>query len=489
MDTSIKEIFSFIKENNKVELENKLNILPIENLKKQISFIFFNSSFKLCLKTNNLALIPIIVKRWKKIYVNIIAEVISFVDDIVLLFLIKNENVEYEPSDDSPVLSKIIELNDDFYPLIIKYDVAFNKTYFKELPEKLNYGDFKFELLTTKASNKFFTHMINLYLDDINTIYDAWKETDPDNKTSFFTKLFLYNIDIDIIRKIQIIEEKDYFEIMMETIFLSETEEVLDCVIRINKFFGIQETKLYENIKNEANGINYVIYELMDEYIRDNLSKEEVSENVPKYIKDFGIKSLILNKEFSNEPPVDVIVNEKINIDLKELSKILFEFGNEFFILNKLESTTENSPESIENQLKNMSSEEINSLIANIKNEHTIKLIRIYGPSNSFDDENIPNQDRMFICSYYDHDIENEDEGTVNNPNWFTGYCDQCNKIIDNYRYAVRIPMVKGGWKGNFCSWSCVFKEIKNYGISATKSLSLFYKNLLNEIGIQDISG
>jgi hypothetical protein len=43
---------------------------------------------------------------------------------------------------------------------------------------------------------------------------------------------------------------------------------------------------------------------------------------------------------------------------------------------------------------------------------------------------------------------------------WFRRSCDQCSQTILRKQYAVRRPMMDGGWVGCYCSWNCVEDNI-----------------------------
>lgn len=61
------------------------------------------------------------------------------------------------------------------------------------------------------------------------------------------------------------------------------------------------------------------------------------------------------------------------------------------------------------------------------------------------------NEYRMFKSNTYIVD-ENEEPPA----DWFVGYCQRCATRINNRYYAVRIPVVSGGWTGCFCSIPCM---------------------------------
>lgn len=84
------------------------------------------------------------------------------------------------------------------------------------------------------------------------------------------------------------------------------------------------------------------------------------------------------------------------------------------------------------------------------------ELFRRLGPSNPYVDTDYADsfdilKDRMFTCDKFDYD---EDKGTVNN--WFRGSCDSCMRRIEKKHYALRKPMLMGGWIGCYCSTECI---------------------------------
>ena len=67
---------------------------------------------------------------------------------------------------------------------------------------------------------------------------------------------------------------------------------------------------------------------------------------------------------------------------------------------------------------------------------------------------------------FHDTTRETVDTDQVRLNEWFTGNCEECFKKIISYRYAVRRPLMRGGWVGCFCSFDCVKKSITGYFLS-----------------------
>jgi hypothetical protein len=66
---------------------------------------------------------------------------------------------------------------------------------------------------------------------------------------------------------------------------------------------------------------------------------------------------------------------------------------------------------------------------------------------------------RMLTCMCREFE-QDEDDGTEyeeHNPNaWFTGICDSCKRKISDISYALRYPILDGGFIGTYCSVDCL---------------------------------
>lgn len=128
-----------------------------------------------------------------------------------------------------------------------------------------------------------------------------------------------------------------------------------------------------------------------------------------------------------------------------------------------------------------VSQQEINEV------QDDIDLFRIFGPVNPYSDmdfselttfnsEGVEEPDenkiyggpRMFLDSTGEYDEENDEHLT----NWFSGSCINCHKKIRHKHYAVRLPVITGGWFGCYCSWDCV----REYTITVFENSNVKYK-------------
>lgn len=93
--------------------------------------------------------------------------------------------------------------------------------------------------------------------------------------------------------------------------------------------------------------------------------------------------------------------------------------------------------------------------------EFDLEVFRAFGPVNS--QHTCAGGDgcdrhldcRMLVCCAYEGE---DDSGSLSD--WFIGYCQRCDRLVDSRRYAVREPLVRGGWHGCYCSWKCVEEDV-----------------------------
>lgn len=74
---------------------------------------------------------------------------------------------------------------------------------------------------------------------------------------------------------------------------------------------------------------------------------------------------------------------------------------------------------------------------------------------------------RMFTCTEYETMTEQGDDYDIMDQHmvisdWFRGSCDKCSRRIGKRHYAVRQPLLHGGWRGCYCSFECLEKIITN---------------------------
>ena len=89
---------------------------------------------------------------------------------------------------------------------------------------------------------------------------------------------------------------------------------------------------------------------------------------------------------------------------------------------------------------------------------------------------------RMLLCNEFeqsDHDIMDDDFQI----DWFRGKCDKCQKPIGRPHYAIREPLLQGGFMGCYCSFACLESIADN---PKTALMIGRMKEQLEVIGIRD---
>ena len=131
-------------------------------------------------------------------------------------------------------------------------------------------------------------------------------------------------------------------------------------------------------------------------------------------------------------------------------------------------------------------------------------IFRLVGPANTMVGADLTISDtdpcviyggcRMLTCvdfenqyddgDYVDLDAD-ETQNSYGHINWFKGSCNFCHNTIPYPHYAVRKPILYGGWQGCFCSWECVQNSLLE---SESPILALIpqFQNQLLTIGIQE---
>jgi predicted DNA-binding protein len=95
---------------------------------------------------------------------------------------------------------------------------------------------------------------------------------------------------------------------------------------------------------------------------------------------------------------------------------------------------------------------------------------------------------------YNDQELEEDIEfgalRTLNSNRWFHDNCDLCGKKIYNKRSALRMALANGGWRGCYCSNTCVITDIPDWdddtdtNARLLKELNTRFHNMLLKFGL-----
>ena len=236
-------------------------------------------------------------------------------------------------------------------------------------------------------------------------------------------------------------------------------------VSNIDPEFGTNSTKneseLYRDPEDEANeeiGVesnDQVIRSLVGQKGQVPLDSElAVPEPVCANSGEFNPESLA--RQF-----IDSLENIDLQVENRELASQLLEA--------QLRNLSRKDQDTIVQNLLDGSPDALNvpeelvdiELLNKYADDET--LFRIVGPLNRRIDASFEDSSpcakyggcRMFIC--IDFEAINPEDDTINpDVDWYTGSCQYCFRKIVNRYWAIRRPLVHGGWVGCYCSSNCI---------------------------------
>lgn len=217
--------------------------------------------------------------------------------------------------------------------------------------------------------------------------------------------------------------------------------------------------------------------------------------NKPSWIKDYPANSV------SHIPKTIPSVKEALNLLLNSIRNQLL-FDDKGKVIN-VEQNTKVINTLISQYAISTIPEKISMLssVLDIAPFDDSDIFREFGPVNciysdvpSMDDENYECTKyggcRMFTCSEFENMYSNGDqidiftiEEHTSNIDWFRKSCDKCMTKIPKRHYAIRRPLINGGWLGCFCSIDCMKHDVNDPHISLMIGR---IQEQLNRIGIRD---
>ena len=193
-----------------------------------------------------------------------------------------------------------------------------------------------------------------------------------------------------------------------------------------------KQSELYENSMISIN----MFIELFNEELSEDLKRSE-EYKMDKYI------DIILFFQVDAIPGINKILEDK-----------------EIYVRNLLKSK-----ENVDIFMKPY----INTLALSTLQDDSY-LYKVFGPCHPRDNRKLEinstdicemfGGDRMFLCKdnefYTELEVPEQTERDRNSEDWFTGFCMYCHWKIREKHYALRIPLIQGGWYGCYCSFDCI---------------------------------
>ena len=332
-------------------------------------------------------------------------------------------------------------------------------------------------------------------------------------------------IILDSLRTFFWITEQDYARLLLDLMYQYQTDgEILKYLEVLNETFRMEPLK-----ENMEELISLITLSGLDENIGGALLKEYARFNLENLSEIADTPSYMSKKKVNKDsipvltPPLSIRNPNKTNARFmvrQGLRTSAFEIeipegDPEQEIVKLLDTMSKSEKQELFDSYNSLKKSFLASIIYNID------AIQVFGPvspepefiiDNLKDEYRKPKAERDINVIYggprmfYDTTRETDETDQVRITEWFTGNCEECSKKIDSYRYAVRRPLMRGGWVGCFCSFDCVKKSITFYFLSRKTeenntsedkeiddSLDLELKtveqmeSIVNEAGIEDI--
>lgn len=322
-------------------------------------------------------------------------------------------------------------------------------------------------------------------------------ERSTDDVLSVVARLFLdESIDDDTLRYTIIhLPHVTYVSVMLEYIAYDRNPNLVLVYKRISRVFGPQEIDVYNTLLNDAKEednqmvvafLGRIVGEISAPMVKPawvdhflptkDLPCEDSFANI-NYIYDFSVPT--------HDTAVDILMKGISSADITEgeYDKIRDEKS---ILLSQI--TYKQRQEMLQPIIENM--------ICTDRSDD-VRLFRIYGPVNPHMNQAMNLKDnpyggaRMLTDNSY-NSIDEDFGSVIYNPEWFLGYCQECYQKIPKRCYALRIPMILGGFAGCFCSKNCIIKnndyfdELKDEPSQIQLTMIDLLEEQLKIFGLQD---
>ena len=366
-----------------------------------------------------------------------------------------------------------------------------------ELIYRLNVPDMK-----PKTAKSMLRKILTLCTDvDYGTRMDMFMErfNNPNGSLSILAEIFQDQAYDDQVLRYVVMNYVDatYPEIMLEYIDYDRDFNLILIYKRILDIFGEQPLDILLTLMKSANEQDN---QMVVGFLKEIVGKQSNPAEKPEYVDNFtGSKEL----PYDDEIALPTFQFETQLPSEEEIINILLEGIKDSGLT---EEKFDQAREDVTEHVSMASSEErrkmVNPILENkalLGLSDNITLFRILGPSNAILGEDLRSGSpcskyggcRMLTCNCFNN-LDPDYDTPIDNPEWFVGYCEKCSQKIAKKCYALRIPVVHGGWQGCFCSKRCLLENEDYFDIDAgepnvlTVNMVDIVHNQLRDIGIQD---
>jgi len=382
--------------------------------------------------------------------------------------------------------------------------------------------------------------------DILKLVTEQWAAINPDEGSySIDTHIYTleelsdaaleYITDVLKTRFVDIMIELDYAEdaenirtIGRRLVSLFPREQTIDNYITIkasleyNKFLmSFVDVRLVELTSEKLREIREETQETKELEIEEEEVEEETEEEEEEEVEEEEEEKIVKEKEEYTQVPEFIITFEgepPSNEELmnKEPKHIVFKLpdteGALELVTRGLETygirveEIEQAKEEFRKAYEHANDEEryklvedayINKIREELKTDQ--ELFRIFGPVNILRNANLLGDRpcekwggcRALTCLEFENtndefeEFEEDPYAPYSTVDWFTGQCDICMKRIEKKCYALRKPLLEGGWIGCYDSFECILNSIDKEDIFMRKIIKVLKDDYL-KYGIYD---
>lgn len=323
----------------------------------------------------------------------------------------------------------------------------------------------------------------------LKAAYEAWTYGNPEEDTfsllSYCMGRSLFSLDA--VTFLTYTLGKGPVELFKEQLTRDDSPETLEAVIRIVSIF---------DLANNRERINYLIGLLQENESESKVEMLKIKQYLNSLYKELAPTAAIPEHMIPGNsgpdkelPDADLLEDVEVeiaepdieDIPTEEMADLLTEgLLNEGFNIDDIDRARDEIKDRLDAvdletkkamMLPTLKQNELQSL------HDDEELFRIFGPSHPVDNNPLDGETpcgmyggcRLFLCvchetngqsALVDNDLFNDDpvdpQDDIFITDWFTGNCQNCNLKIAKRCYAVRQPLVSGGYRGCYCSWKCV---------------------------------
>lgn len=325
----------------------------------------------------------------------------------------------------------------------------------------------------------------DVYLNIIKILVEKFKEVEDNgidiyefleifekfvgNNISIFCKIILNELFNEENIKLIVRNTKLLYPYLIYTDLIKVIDDEVDITYAFNIVDKIFQNLTIKELKTLLDKSEILKSRSGVKFFSEKIRELEIKSKRPRWILDDSFDIEKISKESENTYNFENI-EEEGNFVFENLSNF------EAIIIEDIEETKK---EFVKNYIlmSEIDRKELLESAVNNKGNRNIELFKLYGPINKMIGHDIFEREecikyggcRMFLCNHrqkateFDDIIDYSMDSQFEDIDWFTGFCEICNRKIEKRNHSLRIPELQGNWYGCFCSRKCALKYIDDF--------------------------